>query len=97
MICQGLFGLFAGCASSGLIAFAATLYPAAFRATGVGYAMAAGRCGSVVGPLVVGNLVGARWPPPDIFFLMGATVLLGAFATLGLGLRRPRLESTEAE
>ena len=40
-LCQGLFGLFAGCASSGLIAFAATLYPAAFRATGVGYAMAA--------------------------------------------------------
>jgi MFS transporter, AAHS family, 4-hydroxybenzoate transporter len=96
-ICQGLFGLFAGCASSGLIAFAATLYPAAFRATGVGYAMAAGRCGSIVGPLVVGNLVGARWSTPDIFFVMGALVMLGALATLGLGLRSPRLGSTEAD
>ncbi len=96
-LCQGLFGLFAGCASSGLIAFAATLYPAAFRATGVGYAMAAGRCGSVVGPLVVGALVGARWPTQNIFLLMGAMVMVGALATLGLGLRRQTPERASAQ
>jgi MFS transporter, AAHS family, 4-hydroxybenzoate transporter len=95
-VCQGLFGLFAGCASSGLIAFAATLYPAAFRATGVGYAMAAGRCGSIVGPLVVGHLVGARWSTQNVFLGLGATVMIGALATLGLGLRRPPLERAGA-
>lgn len=96
MICQGLFGLFAGCASSGLIAFAATLYPAAFRATGIGYAMATGRCGSVVGPLVVGGLASVSWPAQNIFLLMGAMVMIGAIATLGLALRRPPLESAGA-
>jgi len=96
-LCQGFFGLFAGCASSGLIAFAAMLYPQAVRATGVGYAMAAGRCGSVVGPLVVGNFVGARWLTQNIFALMGAMVMMGALATLALGLRRPPPESAGAQ
>ena len=94
-IFQGLFGLFAGCASSGLIALAAIFYPTAIRATGVGCAMAAGRCGSIVGPLIVGDLLGAHWPVQNIFSVMGASVLIGAVAVLALGLRRPVLEHAD--
>ncbi|HYA74810.1 MAG TPA: MFS transporter [Roseiarcus sp.] len=84
---QGLFGLFAGCASSALIALGAVVYPTGIRATGVGWAMAAGRCGSFVGPLVVAGLVGARWPVASIFAAIGALVLVGALAALALGMR----------
>lgn len=86
-VLQGLFGVFAGCASSALIAVAAIVYPTGVRATGVGCAMAAGRCGSFVGPLLVGHLVGAHWPVPAIFSAIGATVVLGALAALALGVR----------
>lgn len=93
---QGLFGVFAGCASSALIALAAILYPTEVRATGVGWAMAAGRCGSFAGPLVVGGLVGARWPVPAVFSAVGALVAIGALAALALGvLERGRTLTTQ--
>jgi AAHS family 4-hydroxybenzoate transporter-like MFS transporter len=87
---QGLFGLFAGCASSGLIALAAVFYPAATRSTGVGWAMAVGRCGSFVGPLWVSALLGAHWSVEYIFATLAASILLGAFASLAIGLREQR-------
>jgi MFS transporter, AAHS family, 4-hydroxybenzoate transporter len=93
-VLQCLFGLFEGCASSGVIALAALLYPAAIRASGLGFAMGAGRCGSFVGPLVVGGLVGARWPTAAIFLAIGSSTLIGALASLWLGLSRPLLEET---
>ncbi len=43
----------------GLYAVAARLYPTEFRATGVGYAMGAGRIGSIIGPMLGGYLIGA--------------------------------------
>ena len=59
ILLQGLFGVFMGGGSSGLIALAAIYYPTAIRSTGVGWAMGMGRIGSFTGPLVVGSLVGA--------------------------------------
>jgi AAHS family 4-hydroxybenzoate transporter-like MFS transporter len=84
---EGLFGIFAGCASSALIALAAILYPTEVRATGIGWAMAAGRCGSFVGPLAVGGLVAAHWAVPGVYSAVGALVVLGALAALALGIR----------
>lgn len=43
----------------GLYAVAARVYPTEFRATGVGYAMGAGRVGGIVGPILGGFLIGA--------------------------------------
>ena len=91
-ILQCLFGLFEGCASSGVIALAALLYPTAIRASGLGFAMAAGRCGSFAGPLVVGGLVGANWPTAAVFLAIGSSTLIGALASLRLGLSRPLLD-----
>jgi len=83
---EGLFGLLLGCASSGLIALSADYYPVAIRSTGVGWATGIGRLGSVTGPLVVGQMVGARWDVPMIFAVVGGSVLIGAAACAMMGL-----------
>jgi AAHS family 4-hydroxybenzoate transporter-like MFS transporter len=87
MAAQGLFGLMLGCASSALIAMSAIYYPVAIRSTGVGWATGIGRLGSVTGPLVVGQMVGAQWDVPTIFAVAGGSVLIGAVASTLMGLR----------
>ena len=59
--------------------------------------MAAGRCGSVLGPLVVGQLVGDRLPIQAVFCGMGAMVVIGAVAALALVLRAPPSSGAPAE
>jgi AAHS family 4-hydroxybenzoate transporter-like MFS transporter len=81
MVAQGLFGLLLGCASSGLIALSAIYYPVAIRSTGVGWATGMGRLGSFVGPLAVGQMVGAQWEVPTVFAALGGSVLIGAVAS----------------
>ena len=48
-------------------ALAATFYPTAVRATGVGWALGIGRVGSIVGPLVGGALLTAKWSTGSVF------------------------------
>jgi MFS transporter, AAHS family, 4-hydroxybenzoate transporter len=93
---QGLFGLFLGCASSGLIVLAALFYPTAIRSTGVGWSMGMGRIGSFVGPLVVGSLMGKRWPVAAIFVAVGAPALVAALTTALVGLRYGRAKAATA-
>jgi len=81
MMAEGLFGLLLGCASSGLIALSAIYYPVAIRSTGVGWATGMGRLGSFVGPLAVGQMVGAQWDVPTVFAALGGSVLIGAVAS----------------
>lgn len=95
MVAQGLFGLLLGCASSGLIALAAIYYPVAIRSTGVGWATGIGRLGSVTGPLVVGQMVSAQWAVPTIFLVAGGSVLIGAVASMLMGLL-PRAGTQDA-
>ncbi len=85
---QAAIGLTLGCASTALIALAATSYPTAIRSTGVGWSMGMGRFGSFCGPLAVGVLVVAHWASTDTFVAIGASLLLGCAATLILGMRR---------
>jgi AAHS family 4-hydroxybenzoate transporter-like MFS transporter len=89
MMAQGLFGLLLGCASSGLIAQSAIYYPVEIRSTGVGWATGIGRLGSVTGPLVVAQMVGARWDVATIFAVAGGSVLIGAVACALMGLLPP--------
>jgi len=95
MAAQGLFGLLMGCASSALIALSAIYYPVAIRSTGVGWATGIGRLGSVTGPLIVGQMVGAQWNVPMIFAVAGGTVLIGSVASTVMGLR-PRTGTLDA-
>src|SRR5258705_681216 len=48
-------------------ALAATFFPTSVRATGVGWALGIGRVGSIVGPLVGGALLIAKWSPGSVF------------------------------
>ena len=73
-------GLISG--SVGQSALAVSLYPADLRATGVGWAAAMGRIGSIVGPAVGGALLSFGWPARDIVL---TAVLPTALAILALG------------
>jgi AAHS family 4-hydroxybenzoate transporter-like MFS transporter len=72
-----------GCVIGGQIALnalAASLYPTAARATGVGWALGVGRLGSVVGPLVGGLLLRADAQLGDIMSVCAVAPLIAALA-----------------
>jgi MFS transporter, AAHS family, 4-hydroxybenzoate transporter len=85
ILLQGLFGLFMGGGSSGLIALAAIYYPTAIRSTGVGWAMGMGRVGSFSGPLAVGSLVGLGLSTANIFVAIAVPALLAVATTAVAG------------
>jgi AAHS family 3-hydroxyphenylpropionic acid transporter len=64
-----LAGLFLVGGQSVLYALASSLYPTEVRGTGVGAAVAVGRVGSILGPLIAGQLLAIG---------QGASVLLSA-------------------
>jgi MFS transporter, AAHS family, 3-hydroxyphenylpropionic acid transporter len=66
-----------------LYAFAPLCYPAHVRTTGVGAAVAAGRLGTIAGPLVAGSLLGAGSTAGDVLaVLIPITLLAGAAGLL---------------
>lgn len=66
-----------------LYAQATAAYPPEIRGTGVGAAVAAGRIGSVVGPLLAGMLIaGGRSAPEVLAFLVPLTLVSGICAVL---------------
>ncbi len=84
-LCATLSGFFVGAGSSGLLGLAVLAYPTAMRATGVGWAMAMGRFGQVLGPLAVGLLVASAVPVTGIFLWCAVPALLAAALSLLLG------------
>ena len=79
--------LFAAVAASGatvvggqqaLNALAATLYPSRLRATGIGWAMGVGRTGSVLGPVLGGELIAMHMPSSTLFVLVAIPAALSA-------------------
>lgn len=56
---------------SGQSGISVAIYPPSLRTTGIGYAAAAGRIGSIAGPAVGGIMVGLGWTPQS-FVLMTA-------------------------
>ena len=65
-------------------ALAATFYPTAMRATGVGWALGIGRVGSIVGPLVGGALLTLKWSPASVFGTAATAALCAALAAFCL-------------
>jgi len=63
-------------------ALTATFYPTAVRATGVGWALGIGRVGSIVGPLVGGALLAAKWSTGAVFMAAAAAALCAALAAV---------------
>ena len=67
-------------------------YPAPIRGTGVGAAVAVGRVGSLIGPIVAGQLVGAGQSASQVLTHMLPIILIGAVAALALAATSPRQE-----
>lgn len=65
-------------------AYAANLYPLQIRATGIGWALAWGRVGSIIGPLAGGYLLQMALPMPYFFAGFGLLLLIAAVATWSL-------------
>jgi AAHS family 4-hydroxybenzoate transporter-like MFS transporter len=75
-----LQGCFAGASQSGVIAFAAKTYPIAIRSTGVGWAIALGRFGAVVAPLLGGMLMAWGWRMQGILIVIALPLVFGLIA-----------------
>jgi AAHS family 4-hydroxybenzoate transporter-like MFS transporter len=60
------------------------LYPTAFRSKGVGWALAIGRFGSILGPLVGGLLIARDMPVDRLFLAATAPMVIGGLAALAL-------------
>ena len=76
--CIGLVGLFMGLGTAGAIALSALIYPTPIRSTGIGWAMAMGRFGQIVGPLIAGALLGAGWGADRIMIVIACGGLIAA-------------------
>ena len=77
-------GIGSGC-QAGINALSGLVYPPAIRSTGAGWALGAGRVGTIAGPLLGGMLLALGWRAQAIFMALavpafGVTLLM---ATLG--------------
>lgn len=75
-----------GCIS-GLYTINPATYDADVRNTGVGWAIGAGRAGSVLAPIVAGALLDAGWEKQTLYFAVALVMLI---ATIALNYLKPR-------
>ena len=76
--CDALIGVFVGIGASGMIALASLVYPTSIRSSGIGWAMAMGRLGQVVAPLLAGAMLQAGWPIGRMFLFIAVAPLIAA-------------------
>ena len=84
VVCAFFAGLLVGGGSAGAIALAATFYPTEIRSTGIGWGMAMGRLGQVVGPFVAGALLAVGWEADRIFPVISLFALVCALSVVVL-------------
>ncbi|WP_116050896.1 MFS transporter [Amycolatopsis palatopharyngis] len=80
----------------GQLTLAVALYPVRTRTTGVGWAAALGRAGSIIGPGAAGILIGLAISERDIILLTTAPVLVAAACATALWRRRTRTRAPAA-
>lgn len=84
MLLAFLAGGFSIGAQMTAVALTPTFYHTGLRATGVGWSMAAGRIGAIVGPIVAGVLLGLGLSARALFLIAGCVSALAALAISGL-------------
>jgi AAHS family 4-hydroxybenzoate transporter-like MFS transporter len=94
LLVAAVFGAGVGTGGSqvGINALAAIFYPTASRATGVSWANAVGRTGSVVGSMLGGTLLSMGWDLASVFAIAAIPAGLAALAVFAKGAldgRRP--------
>jgi benzoate transport len=67
-----------------LYAAAPTLYPAAHRATGMGWAIGIGRIGAIVAPVAAGVLVDGGWTTPWLYAAFAVPLVLAVLSVRAL-------------
>ena len=84
--------------SVGQSVLAVSLWKTALRMTGIGWAAASGRIGSIVGPAVGGAMLALGWPARDIVLsaVVPAIAAIVALGVLSLEGRRAGLAAVEA-
>jgi AAHS family 4-hydroxybenzoate transporter-like MFS transporter len=65
-------------------ALAGHFYPTALRSTGIGWSLGIGRIGSVIGPLVGGQLIALNWSNESLFHAAAVPVLCSALLVIAL-------------
>ena len=65
-------------------ALTAGFYPTSVRSTGVGWARGIGRIGSIIGPLVGGALLTAKWSTGSVFMAAATAAFCAALAAFSL-------------
>jgi len=75
-------------------ALAATYYPTALRSTGVGWSLGVGRVGSIIGPVVGGELIRLNWSNADLFLVVAVPAVVSGLALLVMAWR-PRAARRE--
>ncbi|WP_343584210.1 MFS transporter [Herbaspirillum sp.] len=65
-------------------ALAGTYYPTALRSTGIGWALGIGRIGSVVGPVIGGQLIAMQWSNASLFVAAAVPALISALTVARL-------------
>ncbi|NML30758.1 MFS transporter [Paraburkholderia antibiotica] len=79
-------------------ALAGHFYPTALRSTGIGWSLGIGRIGSVIGPLVGGQLIALNWSNTSLFHAAAVPVLCSALLVVALaGATRQRSRAAEVE
>ena len=68
-----------------LYAYSPEQYPTIVRSSGSGMAAGIGRIGGIVGPLLVGHLLGANWSVTGIFGIFTVSILIAIVAIIFLG------------
>jgi AAHS family 3-hydroxyphenylpropionic acid transporter len=99
LIVGGVVGATMSMTQALLYALAPTTYPTSVRGTGVGSAVAVGRLGSALGPLLAGALLGSGNPPQVVLMVLIPIIIvagIGAFAVAMLMGPAGRLRPSEA-
>ncbi|MEW6022707.1 MAG: aromatic acid/H+ symport family MFS transporter [Pseudomonadota bacterium] len=96
LLVLAVFGVGFGVSGSqvGANALAAAFYPTTSRATGVSWASAIGRSGSVLGSMVGGALLAAELSTQTIFLMLAVPAVLAALALLAMGRLQKQAEPT---
>ena len=87
LILFGLIGFGIQGGFVGMYSLAARLYPTEIRATGVGWAIGAGRIGAIFGPLLGGVFIGAGFSMTTNFMIFAIPTLIGGITTLCISMK----------
>jgi AAHS family 4-hydroxybenzoate transporter-like MFS transporter len=69
---------------SSMNAFVGTLYPTDLRSTGIGSGLGVGRIGSIVGPIVAGELISLHWAPRQLFLAAAVPAVISVVGMIAM-------------